>query len=67
MSKTPFETASRKLENFFFAHDIFHCGFYKNQDGMTVWMYLLDEEGRRVLDEWRRIIARRNQRREQEK
>ncbi len=64
MSKTQFETTSRKLEQFFFLHDIHHGGFYKNQDGMTVWRYQLDEEGWRVLEEWRRIVARRNQRRE---
>lgn len=64
MSKIPFETTSRKLEQFFFAHDIRHLSFYKNKDGMTVWTYLLDEEGKRVLEEWRRIVARRNQRRE---
>jgi len=60
MSKTPFETASRKLEQFFFLHGIHHSGFYKNQDGLTVWMYLLDEEGKRVLEEWREIVARRD-------
>ena len=64
MSKTPFETTSRKLEQFFFMHDIHHNGFYKNMDGMTVWMYSLDAEGLRVQEEYRRIIARRNQRKE---
>ena len=63
MSTVPFETTSRKLEQFFFMHDIFHSGFYKNQNGLTVWIYLLDEEGRRVLEEWREITARRNRRR----
>ncbi len=64
MSKIPFETTSRHLENFFLLHDIFHCGFYKNQDGMTVWKYSLDKDGWRVLEEWREIVARRNQRKE---
>lgn len=67
MSKTPFETANRKLEQFFFLHDIHHSGFYKNQDGLTVWMYSLDAEGLRVLEEYRRIVARRNQRRQKGK
>ena len=67
MNKTPFETTSRKLEQFFFMHDIRFISFYKNQDGMTVWSYLLDGEGMRVLEEYRRIIARRNQRKGQEK
>ena len=31
-----------------------HCGM----DGMNVWRYCLDEEGRRVLEEWRTIKAR---------
>ena len=64
MSRNLFETANRKLEQFLFMHDIHHTGFYKNMDGMTVWMYSLDEDGRRVLEEWRQIVARRNQRKE---
>lgn len=60
MSKTPFETTSRKLEQFFYIHDIRFISFYKNQDGYTIWTYLLDDEGRHVLEEWRRIVARRN-------
>ena len=64
MNKTPFETTFRKLEQFFFVHDIHHNGFYKNMDGLTVWTYLLDEEGLRVLEEWRRIVEKRNQRKE---
>ena len=46
-------------------HDIRHNGYYKNMDGLTVWTYLLDSEGMRVLEEYRRIIARRKQRKEQ--
>ena len=57
--KTPFETDNRRLEQFFFFHDIHFISFYKNQDGYTVWTYLLDEEGLRVLEEWRQIVARR--------
>ena len=65
MSK-PFETDNRRLEQFLFFHDIHFISFYKNQDGYTVWTYLLDEEGLRVLDEWRQIVARKNQEPKQE-
>lgn len=65
MSKTPFETTSRKLEQFFFLHDIRFTSWYRDRDGLTVWKYTLDDEGWRVLEEYRRIIARRNQRKEQ--
>lgn len=31
MNSKIFETSSRKLENFLFAHDIQHVSFYKNE------------------------------------
>ena len=66
MSKTLFETRNRRLEQFFFALDIRFDGWHRDRDGVTVWTYRLDEEGLRVLEEWREITARREQRREQE-
>ena len=67
MSKTvPFETNARRLEQFLFAHDIQFDAWYRDRDGMTVWRYNLDDEGLRVLEEYRRIIARRKERERQE-
>ncbi len=63
MSKTPFETYNRKLEQFFFMHGIRFQSWYRDRDGMTVWKYALDEFGMRVLEEWREITARRSRRR----
>ena len=67
MTKQPFQTINRKLEQFFYMHDIHFISWHRDRDGYTVWNYQLDADGWRVLEEWRRIIARRNQRREQEK
>ena len=62
-----FETANRKLEKFFFVHDVRFISYYRGRDGLTVWVYELDEEGRRVLEEYRILAARRQQaRRENE-
>lgn len=56
--KTYFETQNRRLEHFFFLHGIDFEEQFKAPDGMNVWRYCLDEEGRRVLEEWRTIKAR---------
>ena len=57
-----FETSSRKLEQFLYVHDIQHQSFYKDLDNMTVWVYPDSEELRGVVDEYRRICARRRER-----
>lgn len=67
MSNTLFETRNRKLEQFFFMHDIHFEAWYRDRDGMTVWKYSLDAEGLQVLEEYRHIVARRNQRRQEGK
>lgn len=56
-----FETDSRKLEQFLYLHDIRHLSWRKNEDNMTVWKYENTQEVRRVVDEWREIVARRQQ------
>ena len=62
-TSTPtFETNARKLEQFLFVHDIHHQSFYKDEDNMTVWVYPDSEELRDVVDEYRRICARRRER-----
>ena len=61
-SASTFETNSRKLEQFLFMHDIQHKRFYKNEDNMTVWVYPNSAEVREVVGEYRRIVARRQQR-----
>lgn len=58
-----FETSSRKLEQFLFVHDILHDRFYKDPDNMTVWVYSDSQELRDTVDEYRRIVARRAERR----
>ena len=61
-----FETSNRRLEQFFFAHDVRFISFYRGRDGLTVWVYELDEEEQRVLEEYRALQARRIRRRAQE-
>ena len=65
MNDKIFETSSRKLENFLFAHDIQHIGFYKNElDGLTVWQYKVDSYLEHVLREYKIVLSRRKARRE---
>ena len=53
-----FERSNRRLEQFFFAHDVRFISFYRGRDGLTVWVYELDEEEQRVLEEYRALQAR---------
>lgn len=62
MGNGMFETTSRKLEQFLFLHDIFHQGWHKDVDNMTVWEYQETEELKRVVEEFRAIQARRRAR-----
>ena len=65
MNSKIFETSSRKLENFLFAHDIQHIGFYKNElDGLTVWQYRVDEYFKHVMHEYKIVLSRKKERRE---
>lgn len=66
MNKIPFETRSRKLEQFLFMHDIRFDAWYRDRDGMTVWKYTLDTEGLQVVEEYRCIVYRREQREKRE-
>ena len=67
MNSKIFETSSRKLENFLFAHDIQHIGFYKNElDGLTVWQYRVDDYFVHVLREYKIVLSRRKERWESE-
>ena len=61
-SPMTFETSSRKLENFLYAHDIEAARYYKDIDGLTVWVYPDNEEVRECVDEYRRIVAKRQAR-----
>lgn len=54
-----FTTTSRKLEQFLYVHGIQHESWHKNEDGMTAWVYTLNPETRRIIDEYREIIRRR--------
>lgn len=64
VSAATFETNSRKLEQFLFMHDISHVSWHKDEDNMTVWVYPNTEEVREVVNEYRRIVARRKEREE---
>ena len=65
MNEKIFETSSRKLENFLYAHDIMHVGFYKNElDGLTVWQYLPDDYFYHVIEEYKIVLKRRKERQE---
>lgn len=54
-SNNKFETASRKLEQFLYAHNIPFQSWHKNEDGMTVWVYPNTDDVRRVVAEYRSI------------
>ena len=60
MEKT-FETKSRKLEQFLFMHNIRHTTWKKDAFNMTVWVYPATEEVMDVVEEYKRIVARRNE------
>ncbi len=62
-SSRVFETTCRPLEQFLFLHDIRHMSWHKNVDGLTVWVYPDNAEIQEVVNEYRRIVARRNERR----
>lgn len=65
MNSKIFETSSRKLENFLFAHDIQHVSFYKNElDGLTVWQYAVDDYFVHVLREYKIVLSRKKAKRE---
>lgn len=55
-----FETSSRKLEQFLYAHNIKHMSWHKDADNMTVWSYPNTKEVQAVVSEFRQIVARRN-------
>lgn len=58
-TNTYFTTTNRRLEQFLFVHDIRHERWYKDPDGLTVWVYPQNEEVSHVVNEFRAIIARR--------
>ena len=58
-----YKTTSRKLEEFLFVHDIHWSSTYRNHEGRLVWVYLLTSAAEQVIQEYRQIIANRNQRR----
>ncbi len=57
---------NRKLEQFYYAHGVDYVNMYKDLDeGLTVWEYEDNEENRRILEEFRTAIKRREAQREQ--
>lgn len=58
------EVRNRRAEQFFYLHGVDHVSFYKDpEDGLTVWQYEDNEENRRILDEWKLAIKRREEKR----
>ena len=58
-----FETCNRRLEQFLFVHDIHFMEWYKNEDGLTCWVYPDNMEIRGVVEEFRKLDARRREKR----
>ena len=60
------EVKNRKLEQFYYAHGIDFISCRKDQeDGMTIWEYEDNEENRRILEEFRTALKRREAQKEQ--
>ena len=56
---------NRRLEQFYYAHGVDHINTYKDLDeGLTVWEYENNEENRRILEEFRTAIRRREEQKE---
>lgn len=54
------EVKNRKLEQFYFLHGVDFTNCRKDyEDGLTVWEYEDNEENRRILEEFRTAIRRR--------
>ena len=54
------EVKNRRLEQFYFAHGVDYVECKKDfADGLTVWEYEDNEENRRILEEFRLAIRRR--------
>ena len=65
MNSKIFETSSRKLENFLFAHVIQHVSFYKNElDGLTVWQDAVDDYFVQFRREYKIVLSRKKATRE---
>ena len=58
-----FETCNRRLEQFLFVHDIRFSEWYRNNDGLTTWVYPDNAELREVVKEFRKLDERRRERR----
>lgn len=59
---------NRRLEQFYYAHGVDHVNTYKDLDeGLTVWEYEDNEENRRILEEFRTAIRRREEQKNKEK
>lgn len=56
-------TKSRRLEQFFYAHGVDWKGSFYDDEGMPVWVYEDNEENRRIVDEFKTAIARREAKR----
>ena len=56
-------TRNRKLEQFYYAHGVDYVNTYKDPDeGLTVWEYEENEENRRIQEEFKLAIRRREER-----
>ncbi|MBE5789849.1 MAG: hypothetical protein E7325_09405 [Clostridiales bacterium] len=61
------EVRNRKLEQFYFMHGVDYTKTYKDyEDGLTVWEYEDNEENRRILEEFRLAVRRRDAKKSRE-
>ena len=57
---------NRKLEQFYYAHGVDHVNTYRDpEECLTIWEYEDNEENRRILEEFRTAIKRREAQRYQ--
>ena len=59
MNTNVITTRSRKLEQFFYAHGIDFLSCDKDEEGMTIWTYEGTPENLRIVEVFKRGIARR--------
>lgn len=57
-----FETTNRKLEQFLYAHEIFHIGSRTNEDTYTVWQYEDTPELHEIIREFKAVQEKRRAR-----
>lgn len=58
-SNVTIKTRNRKLEQFFYMHGVDFVDCSKDDEGMTVWTYVRNEENLNIVDEFNKARQRR--------